>query len=373
MDSTRRAAWLATPAPPPLAALTDAALQCGRIAQALDNHALLPAILFRARLDAARRAAAADGQLIDPWHLAALLAGLRLRLDAGDSIAERAAVFASARHALEVHQWLVTPDFDQEGEVQRAEKALAASNAGDGPFMAAGRAMFVWIDADQPRQAMRTALTRHWRRSGLLPAPLPLIAAASLGAGVPWTRDEWLPVFLRSLAAEAAGMLQLTRELERAWRTARLALQGRRTTSHAGAAVDVLAAAPLLSAPALAAALGIAIKNAGRLLDELCQEGVAVEVTRRAKRRLYALRAMAPLREAVTAPRRPEPGRGRGRPPAPVPQDEEEAILPDVVPAVPRLPPVSFDYADLDAAMLELDATIRRTREALANVGKKTV
>ena len=36
-------------------------------------------LLHRTRLDAARRQAAADGHLIDPWHLAATLEGLPLR------------------------------------------------------------------------------------------------------------------------------------------------------------------------------------------------------------------------------------------------------------------------------------------------------
>jgi hypothetical protein len=180
-----------------------------------------------------------------------------------------------------------------------------------------------------------------------------------------------LLVYLRSLATEAADMLQLTRDLERAWRTARHALGRRRKTSHASAAVDVLAAAPLLSAPALAAALGIANKNASRLLDELCGEGVAVEVSRRAKRRLYALRTMEPLRDAITEPRRPEPGRGRGRPPAFIPDPEDEDILPERAPAAPSLPPVNFDYADLDSAMVELEQTIKRTRDALATIWKR--
>lgn len=357
--------WTAMPASPPLAALTKAALQCGKLSQILDNHALLPAVLFRARLEAARRAAGADGQLIDQWHLAALLAGLRLPLGAGERIAESGHVFAVARHALEVHQWLVDPDSNQESEIQRAELALRTANGADGLFLSAGRAMHAWIDDNQPRQPMRTALARYWRRRGLFSAPLPLIAAASLAADVPWPLDEWLPIFLHTLAAEAAGMVQLTRDLERTWRTARQAILGRRKTSHARAAVDVLAAAPLLSAPALATVLGIAGKNASRLLDELCRDGVAIEVTRRAKRRLYALRTMEPLRDAVIAPRRPEPGRGRGRPPALTYENTEDEILPDATAAKPSLPPVFFDYADLDTAMVELEATIKRTRANL--------
>jgi hypothetical protein len=45
-----------------------------RASTALARHPLLPAVLYRARLDAARRAAAVDGQAIDPWHLAAVCA-----------------------------------------------------------------------------------------------------------------------------------------------------------------------------------------------------------------------------------------------------------------------------------------------------------
>ncbi len=371
MEVSPRPSWMAVPAAPPYHALGQAAFQFGQLAHALANHALLPAILYRARLDAARRNAAADGQAIDPWHLAALLAGLRLSLDAGQSIAERGGVLAAARHALELHQWFTAPDFDQEGEIQRAEKALAAEKGSDGPFLAAGRAIHAWIDADQPRQSMRAALARYWQRQGLFTFPLPLTAAASLAAGVPWTRDEWLPVFLRTLAREAAELVQLTRTLEHAWRTARQASEGRRSTSHASATIDLLAAAPLLSAPSLASALGIAEKNSRRLLGELAQSGVVLEITRRAKRRLYALRTMEPLRDAVDAPRRPEPGRGRGRPPSIIEVEDDEDIPAPPAPAAPILPRANFDYADLDSAMVELEATIKRTREALALVVKK--
>src|SRR3954447_17129583 len=52
-----------------------------RLDQALDGHPLLSAFLYRLRLEAVRRQAAVDGQLIDPWHLAAVLEGLRLRMD----------------------------------------------------------------------------------------------------------------------------------------------------------------------------------------------------------------------------------------------------------------------------------------------------
>ncbi|EQD73456.1 hypothetical protein B1A_04942, partial [mine drainage metagenome] len=62
-------------------ALADAAAGIARLDQALAGHPLAQAFLYRARLEAVRRMAAVDGQLIDPWHLAATIEGLRLRMD----------------------------------------------------------------------------------------------------------------------------------------------------------------------------------------------------------------------------------------------------------------------------------------------------
>ena len=91
------------------------------------------------------------------------------------------------------------------------------------------------------------------------------------------------------------------------WFEARRAITGRRKTSYTGAAVDVLAAAPVLSATTLASILGIAVKNAIRILDELRDADIAIEVTHRSKRRLFGLEGLAPLRDAVRPPYRPDP------------------------------------------------------------------
>ena len=103
--------------------------------------------------------------------------------------------------------------------------------------------------------------------------------------------------------------------LKRAWRAARRAVAGRRRHSRAAAAVDLLAAAPLLPATSLAAGLGMALKNATLLLDDFCATGIAIEVTHRSKCRLFGLTGLiglAPLRDVVRPPYRPKPGRGRG-------------------------------------------------------------
>ncbi len=348
------------------ATLAEAAATLARLDEALTAHPLRPAFLYRARLDAVRRQAAVDGQLIDPWHLAAVLEGLRIRMDGARRIIDRGAILAAAKHALALHRWLVAPDFDQEGEVQRAETYLAGfAVAGGTPLLAAAEGMHAWLDGGGTRPPIRAALLRFWVRQRLLRVPVPLTGAAALRAETPFERSRWLPVFLSALAAEAVDGRQLLLELERAWFAARTSVAGQRRDSHAAAAVDVLAATPLLSATSLAAALGIAVKTAIRLLDGLVAVGVAVEVTHRSKRRLFGLQGMTPLGDAVTPPYRPEPGRGRGRLPGLVESPERPpAPLPPLTPIARQ----QFDYSDIEVAMALADEAIRKARRALARL-----
>ena len=362
-------------------ALAQAAAALARLDQALAGHPLLPAFLHRARLDAVRRQAAVDGQAIDPWHLAAVLEGFRLRMDGALRIIDRGAILAAARHALDLHQWLVAPDFDQEGAVQRAAQVLAAGR-GVRRHPAARRRHRPARLARRRRQhavatassdggggarpPIRAALVRFWVTQHLLRAPVPLTGDRALRPDTPWQRDTWMPAFLSALADEAADGLDRLVDLERAWRAARRAVAGRRRHSRAAAAVDLLAAAPLVSASSLAAGLGMAVKNATLLLDDFCAAGIAVEVTHRSKRRLFGLTGLAPLRDVVRPPYRPEPGRGRGRPPLVA----EDAIT---VPALPPVPPLDrqpFDYSDLAHWMTQMDQTIRQARRTLGDLAQ---
>ena len=361
-------------------ALAQAAAALARLDQALAGHKLLPAFLHRARLDAVRRQAAVDGQAIDPWHLAAVLEGCRLRMDGALRIIDRGAILAAARHALDLHQWLVAPDFDQEGAVRQAEQVLAqAAAAGATPLLAAATGLHTWLGGDGrsgsdghgdggARPPIRAALVRFWVTQRLLRAPVPLTGDRALRPDTPWQPDTWVPAFLMALADEAADALDRLVALERAWRAARRAVSGRRRHSRAAAAVDLLAAAPLLSATSLAAGLGMAVKNATLLLDDFCAAGIAIEVTHRSKRRLFGLTGLAPLRDVVRPPYRPEPSRGRGRPPLMA----EAAIT---VPALPPVPPIDrrpFDYSDLAHWMTQMDQTIRQARRALSAVAPST-
>lgn len=353
------------------AALAGAASAIARLDQALAGHPLAQAFLYRVRLESVRRMAAVDGQLIDPWHLAATIEGLRLRMDPYLRIIHRGDILDKARFALGLHHWIVEPDFDQEGEVQRAEAVLAKQPASLPPLIGAAEGLRDWIERGETRPPMRSAIIRFWRKRGLLRLPVPLTGAASLGSEQSWDREDWLPAFMRAVEREAADALGLLYAMERAWFEARHGITGHRRDSHITAAVDLLAAAPLLSATTLARILGIAIKSAIRILDTLVAAEIAIEVTHRSKRRLFGLEGLAPLRRVVRPPYRPDPDRGRGRPRREIEEDApDEAPLP-----LPPLTPVerrAFDYSVLEEAMAHLDAVVRASRSALRSIAQGT-
>jgi hypothetical protein len=346
-------------------ALVGATSAIARLDQALSLHPLLPAFLHRARLDAVRRQAAVDGHAIDPWHLAASIEGLRLRMEGALHNVDRGAVIDAAGYALSQHQWLCEPDFDQEGEVQRAAKLLAAQTEPT-PLLAAAAGVHAWIEAGGGRAPMRAALVRFWTGAHLVQAAVPLTGAAAFRSGQDWALAAWIPAFLDAVAGEAEAWLDLLFDMERSWRAARAAARGQKRTSRAGLAVDVMAATPLISATTLAGALGMSIKSATVLLDHFRAEGIAVEVTHRSARRLFGLAGLAPLREAVAPRRRPQPGQGPGRPPRR--EIDEPKPMPTVPPPLPPIrvverPPI--DYAALEAAMMAAEQTVRRARHTL--------
>ncbi|MCL2430709.1 MAG: hypothetical protein FWD12_15910 [Alphaproteobacteria bacterium] len=348
--------------------LAHAAAALARLDQALEAHPLVPAFLYRARLDAVRRQAAADGLAVDPWHLAALLEGLRLRMDPYLSMPERGAVFTAARHAFDLHQWLAAPDFEQERDIQMAARSLARAAAGQTPLLAAMRWLYDWLRNSGARAPARGVLIRYWTEEKLLRAPVPLTAPAALRADAPGDRDEWVPVALSALAGEAETFAGLLGEMARAWIRARNTVaEQRRKNSRAALAVDILAAAPLISPRALAAGLGMSVSNATILLADFCADGIAVEVSHRSKRRLFGLAGLAPLRAATAPPRRPDPLRGRGRPLNGA-DDLEAPLTPEPAPASGSLHWRELEYSDLTRWMVQADAAIRRARIVLGGL-----
>ena len=108
-------------------ALEHAAAAIARLDALSTGHRLLSAWLWRARLEAVRRHAACDGRAIDPWHLAAMIEGVRFRMDRAAAIIERGTIFEAARHAFQLWGWFARPDAAQMPAIERAVAALSAA------------------------------------------------------------------------------------------------------------------------------------------------------------------------------------------------------------------------------------------------------
>ncbi len=287
---------------------------------------------------------------------------------------DRGAIFAAARHALGLWRWFAQPEAAQSEAIACAAAALPATEQAS-PLLGAALGIHGWLDRGGERPPLRAALALYWHRHRLLRLPCPLLTGAkALGGEMPGEIEPWTVHFLAALAEEAEAGTELLRLLEREWFAARSAVRDRRRDSRAAAAVDIMAAAPVVSATSLAGSLGIALKNAAALLDGFTERGIAVEVTHRSKRRLYGLKHLAPLREEAAPPRRPMPGRGRGRPPHGATDPIVTAEYSDAHSAAPLLadrPALSplerqdFDFTDLDRWMREADQAIRRAKVVL--------
>jgi hypothetical protein len=79
--------------------------------------------------------------------------------------------------------WSTAPDFDQEGAVLQAEKALAAAPSGTTPLLAAAQGLRTWLDGGGARPP---ALIRFWPRQKRLRTPVPLAGVAALRPGTRW-------------------------------------------------------------------------------------------------------------------------------------------------------------------------------------------
>src|SRR5271170_6517380 len=241
--------------PPPLlpAALAPdlerAAGMIARLDSALAVHPLCPAWAWRARLDAIRQQAAVDGQAIEPWHLAALSEGVRLRLAHMPAMIDRGISFAAAQHAFTLYRWFCGPDAGQRAAIEQAAAHLEGVGGAYSPLVGAALGVHAWLDQGGERPPIRVALALYWQCRGVTALPCPLLTGASaLGAEIPWARGAWIGHFLAALAAEAEDGLALLSLLDRHWFAARAAVAGRRRDSRAAAAIDILAAAPLISA-----------------------------------------------------------------------------------------------------------------------------
>src|SRR5271167_4090645 len=117
--------------------LERAAGMIARLDSSLRSHPLCAAWAWRARLDAIRQQAAVDGQAIDPWHLAALIEGVRLRLDHMPVMIDRGMLFAAAQHAFMLYRWFCGPDAGQRAAMEQAAAHLERVGGAYSPLVGA--------------------------------------------------------------------------------------------------------------------------------------------------------------------------------------------------------------------------------------------
>ncbi|WP_317215995.1 hypothetical protein [Gluconobacter sp. GP1] len=361
------------PAPPFAERLTQFSLELGRLDQALRGASAAPAVIFRQRLAAIRRHGAVDGWVIDPWYLVAELHGLVPRVIGQDSF-ERGTTVDAASHAFTIWRWYARPDEMQASAIAEAEAFLSEQSSGWGPILDAGIAFHRWLESSRPRAPFCAALGRYWHSHDILRTPLILTGIESLTPGTPWEIEPWLCWWLDALLAEVREAHDLLRQLERARRQALERCGAQRRHSRAPQAINVLAIQPLVSASMLADRLGMSLKSALQLLSVFQDRSIVVEVTHRAAHRLFGLAGLNPLRDVVTPPKRPTPGRKRGRPRK---NDlfTAHSVLADEMtqpPPLTRLDPVQFDYEDLAAAMDQANEAIMRSSLLIARLKGKT-
>ena len=249
-----------------------AAAAVARLDMALLGHLLAAAWAYRARARYAVLAdirLPADGMMIDPWHLAALVEGrAAARWSPGAGRSDRGAIFAAARHAMALYQWSSRPDNAQQAAINAAAAHLTMVAGRHSPLLGAACAVHTWLDQGGERPPMRAALARYWVDRGVTARPCPLLTgAAALAAAVPWTHDIWVGHFLTRSPPRcgragfaASDRAQLGHPLCRRGPAPRFACR-RRDRPVGGRALIVGHRAPKL--------LGIAIKNILRLLDGL--------------------------------------------------------------------------------------------------------
>jgi hypothetical protein len=366
-------------------ALEAAAIAVGRLDAALAGTPLRRAWTFWSELDAVRRHAGADGRKVDLFRLAAHLHGLPLRLGDTVSAPERGREIAGLNHAIELRSWMAAPDPDQARLRDIALDSLRSGERGQPVLAAAARGMLDWLAGQGSRPAIRAAVPLFLRDRGITIHTLAAVTGGDALRAGPDDPDGFTVRFLETVGREAAEGCDLLLTMEREWRLARLRVDhraGARSNSRLPAAVDLLAASPLLSISALAEALGCSVEGASRMLDSLVQLEVAAEVTGRTgrgARRLYGLKRLLPIRAETTAGRRRARGGPRGRPKrvltAPFAELADDAgaaeATPDAGPAEPaRLTAMSFDFDALDRLIAAADERTRGVRRLLDRIAR---
>ncbi|MBM3546923.1 MAG: hypothetical protein FJX54_08215 [Alphaproteobacteria bacterium] len=314
-----------------------ALLALGRLAEAYEASPFALAWEARERAGAAARLAAADGLGFDPDRVFRLAHDLPVRRELGD-LGDAAVTQILGLLALPL---AAEGEGEESRDPWRSELAIA-----EGTFRDEGhpldlttllRALHRWLAEGGRPSVGYLALIRELARRGVTPAPLSaLIRPAGLVRASPAT---WTERAVTSLADAAVGgrhdLIALRQTIE-GWRQR---LGKRRRQSRLDALVVDLAGMPVTTPSTVARRLGLSVRGASVMLEELARLGIVSEITGRQSWKTYvaATGGAAQDRSRMPGPRQP-------------PQQQ-----PDLSPLL----------SDADEAILRVRAAVDRARERI--------
>lgn len=344
------------------------ALDVGRLDMALQGHPLFAAWRWRARLEAALSQSSADGLATDRFRLVAALEGLRLNVGHYPSLIDRIGDMRAVNQAFAIVQMNGAPEPEEEQAIRRALCFFDLDKTAP-TLIAALLGLWSWVEKDKDRVVGRAALPRFLAHRGLTATPLPCLCAARAFLGESPDAADWLDHALSVLEQEALDGLHLLTSMEQAWLKARqkVAAEIVKETSRLPSALDALAAAAAISPGGLAKVLNMSLFGASKCLRKLQDLGLACEISGRKSHRLYAMTDLAPVRDEISTPKRPIPGRKRGRPTKGALSAPPLPMTASFVAPIPKsdLPPV--DLGIIDQLLFETDQAIRKSRIFLKN------
>ena len=264
------------------ASLEATAYELGRLRCMTETHPWARGWAIRSSVDSVLSWYHNDGEMPDRGGVLASLAGLPSRAvkDIGLSNEATGWVVLASRHGDPV---LVRDE--QRRDLDAARKWLRYSRgrtALDSSICGLRRAAEIFPIGP----AARIAFCERLAAENLLPLPFPALGPAKLGIDGLVDEDVLRDEVCASLRASVRGFDVWCRQLSRLHEQ----LGPRRSTSRLGPALDALAGEFSVSPALLARTLGVTVRGAALLLDELVSLGAAIEVTDREASRVYALR-----------------------------------------------------------------------------------
>ncbi len=345
--------------------LERAAASVGRLDQAVARSWLGDAWARRSAYPATIACLAADGYLFEIERLFALAGGLPVNR-VKDFGTDNRAITALRR----IQRSVGGPSSEggaMEAESLDIEDALAGFHAvvGAPALLGAVMAFRSWLEAGQAASAAMTALPSFLAVRGLTGSPVPWLAGGlrrAAGAVGSYPAKAWTSRALQELGEAAAAGIRELEALTGLWRSWHAKVGPRRRNSRLPEVIDLLVAHPVQSPRQVSRVLGVSLRGASKLLDELKELRIVVAPLSRRSWRVLIAADLASLQDQVHhLPRSagetvfPEPAR----------------LSPPVASAGQTSPLSAAQISSLRSVISESDDVIRRVTLRLSEMRRR--